>query len=797
MNNFYKKSIVAISGFLILSTSLFATETDFVPSYKPTLQVPKINGKIKIDGDLSDPAWKQAAVAENFAEVQPGDQIKTSVESKAYIMYDDDNLYIALIAYDDPTTIRTSYADRDNIFRDDYFGIMLDTYGNQTWGYEIFVNPYGIQADLRTTEGQGEDETLDLIWESIGKVTDSGYQVEIAIPFASLRFPDKEKQTWRANFWRDHQRDIRRKYAWAAQDRDNSCFLCQWGYLTGIENIKSGKNIELIPNIIASQFGEREEYQDPASEFNNGDPDAELSFSGRYGLTSNSSLELAINPDFSQIESDEAQIDVNQTFGLFFGERRPFFQEGSELFDTWIDAIYTRSINDPEAAVKYTSQFGRTGIAILSAEDKNSPILVPLKQQARYGIADKSYVNIIRAKQTYGEDSHFGFLLTDRRYSDFGPADTTKGGSGTTFGVDANIRIAKHWRIETQTLLSKTKEIFDGHPDNDSLITSTQTYFDNGQYTVELDGESYWGDATYLSLERGGRSWNLDLDYWQISPTFRTDAGFNRSNDYRTVSLWTGYFFRPNTKWLVSWEPSINFGRKWSYDGKMDLTSFNDAAFDEWAGIEISADLRWQSFFYFNYVNSRERFFGKDFPGISKIYIEINSRFSELFGGGLSYAEGRTIWRDRDDPDLGYIHEFTIYGTLKPTERFVFSPSFIKSKMDRRQTYLNSPVHIGEAKNIFDATIFRARATYQFNRNLFFRLVVQYVDEEVLGDKERIIAVEPLLSYKINAFTKFFIGMASGYDYVLPDSGKNSLINPDYSLSNRTMFAKLQYLFRM
>ena len=825
MTQVSKNIIFTIFCLLIFTSVIFSAESDFTPAYKPTINVPRIDGKVKIDGDLSDPAWKQAAVADNFAEVNPGDQIKPDVATKALIMYDDKNLYIALIAYDDPNTIRTSYADRDNIFRDDYFGLMLDTYGNQTWGYEFFVNPYGMQGDLRTTEGQGEDETLDLIWESVGIVTDSGYQVEIAIPFASLRFPDNEKQSWRANFWRDRQREVRKKYAWAAQDRDNSCFLCQWGYLTGIENIKSGKNIELIPNIVASQYGERENYQDPSSDFINEDPDAELSFSGRYGLTSNSSLELAINPDFSQVESDEAQIDVNQTFGLFFDERRPFFQEGSELFDTWVNAIYTRSINDPEVAVKYTSQFGRTGIAVLSAEDKNSPILVPLQQQARYGIADKSYVNIFRARQTYGEDSHIGFLLTDRRFEDFGDGNSNKGGSGTTFGFDANIRIAKHWRIETQTLLSYTKEIYDAHPiidstfdttyildpitfdttgttidtteNRDDLISSSQTYFDSGKHTVDLDGETYWGDATYLSLERNGRSWNLDFDYWQISPTFRTDAGFNRSNDYRTASLWTGYRMRPNSKWLISWEPSINFGRKWAYDGKTALTSFNESAFDEWAGIEISADLRWQTFYYFNYVNSQETFFGKNLPGISKIYTEINSRFSEFFGGGFSYSEGKTVWRDREAPDLGYMHEFTIYGNFKPSERIVLSPTFVKSKMDRRKSYLASPEHTGEEKNIYDATLFRVRGTYQFNRNLFVRLVVQYVDESVYGDKERFIAVEPLVSYKINAFTKFFVGMASGYDYVLPDAENNTLTNAEYSLSNRTIFAKLQYLFRM
>ncbi|KAA3637293.1 MAG: hypothetical protein DWP97_01120, partial [Calditrichaeota bacterium] len=407
---------------------------EFRPQFKPTLHVPKVSQSIKVDGKLNEAVWKNAAVAENFAETSPGDQTKPGVDSKALIMYDEHNLYVALIAYDDPSTIRTSYSDRDNIFRDDYFGIMLDTYGDQTWGYEFFVNPYGIQGDLRTTTNSGEDGSFDVVWESIGIVTDSGYQVEIAIPFASLRFPDKEVQTWRVNFWRDHQRDLRRKYAWAATDRDLGCFLCNWGYLTGIENIKSGKNIEIIPNLVTTRAGQRLESKDPSSPFEYDDPEADISVNARYGLTSNSSLELALNPDFSQVESDQTQIDINSTFGLFYPERRPFFQEGSEMFDTWISAIYTRSINDPSVSTKFTGQFGRLGVAYLFAIDETSPILVPLRQQSRFAIAENSTVNIFRARQTFGQDSHLGFTFTDRRYDDFGDNEMHQGGSGTTFG---------------------------------------------------------------------------------------------------------------------------------------------------------------------------------------------------------------------------------------------------------------------------------------------------------------------------------------------------------------------------
>jgi len=336
--------------FLTIIPSVGAVKTDFQPRFKPTLNVPRIDETIKIDGILDDTGWLKATREDRFTEVSPGDQVEPPVGSEVWIAYNETHLYVALIAYDNPDEVRVSMRERDEIGLDDYFGIMLDTYGDANWGYELFVNPLGIQMDLRMVSSGNEDMSFDIVWESEGKLTKDGYQVEIAIPFSSLRFPDKKVQTWKANFWRDHQRDVRRRYAWSARDRDNPCFMCQWGSLTGIEDIKPGKNLEIMPNIIGYQSGAINDNSDPKSGFNNEDIDGEASFNVRYGLSSNSSLEVAYNPDFSQIESDADQVDVNTTFALYYSEGRPFFQEGSDLFNTWIDGIYTRSINDPEVA---------------------------------------------------------------------------------------------------------------------------------------------------------------------------------------------------------------------------------------------------------------------------------------------------------------------------------------------------------------------------------------------------------------------------------------------------------------
>jgi hypothetical protein len=262
---------------------------------------------------LNEIGWSEAVRAANFAETRPGDQTKPPVETEALVAYDDANFYIAFIAHDNPKAIRSSLRDRDQIWADDNIGLILDTYGDAAWAYEIFVNPLGIQGDLRWTP-QGEDDVFNIIYHSRGKITSTGYQVEVAIPFSSLRFPDKPAQTWRVTFWRNHPRDSRRQYSWAALNRDDPCFPCQFGTLTGLENVKPGGTFELLPSVVGFQSGQLLDSENPNSGFENSKVDGQASLGLQYAFTPSLNAEATYNPDFSQVESDAAQIDVSTTF---------------------------------------------------------------------------------------------------------------------------------------------------------------------------------------------------------------------------------------------------------------------------------------------------------------------------------------------------------------------------------------------------------------------------------------------------------------------------------------------------
>ena len=730
-------------------TSFVETAADeaFQPNIKPTISIPRTTGAIKIDGMIDDVEWRDAACAANFCEYNPGEKVRPPVATEVLIAYDDANFYLAFKAYDDPKSVRVSIVDRDNAWQDDNVGIIFDTYGDAAWAYEIFCNAAGIQGDVLWRSGD-EDTGFDLVFYSAGAVTDSGYQVEMAIPFKSLRFPNKPSQTWRATFWRNHPRGSRGQYTWAAVDRNVSCFPCQFGTLTGIENVKPGRELALLPSITGFQTAAIRDGDDPNSGLAYDDIDGRISLGARYSLSSSSTVEATYKPDFSQVESDAAEIDINSTFALFYPERRPFFQEGSDLFSTWIRTVYTRSINDPLFAAKFVGRMNRTNFAVLGARDEASPIVVPLEEQGAVVLGGRSTSTIVRVKQTYLDDSFVGGLVTTRSLDG--------GGSGSLGGIDGRHRIFEKYAIWYQGLVSRTEE------PNDTILTQDieQRFFEGEKHTVAFDNESYWGHGGYLGFSRDARHWNVSIDYTDKNPTFRTDNGFVTQNDRRELSIWQGYNFYPERKWATRIMPSLMIGRVWNYDGLRK---------DEWLRPEFFGVFAYQTEIYVAYLWSRENFRGYYFPGIRRVELEINSKFSDPVTLGMWFSAGRTIARNLDIPVLGKSIELDLWGTLKPLSNFLISPQFSYARMRHP-----------DGSEIFAGYILRTKFNYQFTRELMARLVIQYDDFDSHFD------LEPLLSYKLNPFTIFYIGSTHAYREFVGYDGLTQ--------TEQQFFLKFQYL---
>jgi len=725
----------------------------FVPNQKPSIQVPRVEGTIQVDGDLDEPIWSQAVRANNFTEFRPGDQIKPPVETEVLLAYDTNNLYLGFIAADDPSTVRASLRDRDQVFADDWIGIFLDTYGDAAWAYELVMNPLGVQGDLRWTPN-GEDTKFDIVFASRGKITARGYQVEAAIPFSSLRFPDRAEQSWKATFIRTQPRDSRRQYSWATISRDEPCFPCQFGTLEGIRGVRRATSLELLPSVTGSQFAARNLSQ-PGASLDSDKADAEVGLGARYSLTSSLTADATLNPDFSQVESDAAQIDVNTTFALFYAERRPFFQEGGDLFDTWIDAVYTRSINDPDGAVKLTGREGRTSIGYIGGRDEHTPIILPFEERSDVLVAGRSYSNILRVKQTFREDSFLGLLVTDQRLSG--------GGSGTLLGGDGSYRFKKNYRIELQGVGSRTVE-----PTDAALSAGVRTArFDDGMHTGALDGEDFWGHAAYASFERSARRLNFDFDYWETSPTFRAANGFVTQNDNQRSSFWIGNTSRPNTRVLEEVQPSVSVGRVWNSDGEFK---------DEWLNPGFFMRFKKQIGFSSSYLFSNERFRSGYFGGIRRGNFEMWVDGYERVQPGFFVSRGRFIARNLAQPVLGDGVNVSSWATVKPLQRFVIEPEYAYSQLR----------HPDGGPFIFSGYILRSRFNYQFTREMFARVILQY------NNFNDTFEIDPLLTYKVNPFTVFYAG--STHDFHELSSGAGSY---DLKQTKRQYFAKLQYLFRI
>ena len=743
------------------ATSAIADETGFKGTVKPQIQVSPATGQVVVDGVIGEPAWRTAAKATDFVEGYPGDRTMPPVQTEAYLTYDDKRLYVAFVCHDDPSSVRASFCERDQISNDDNVRFCLDTYGEAAWAYVFYVNPFGVQGDAMWANTGGEAAGYDLIWESAGMVTDSGYQVEMAIPFASLRFPNTEDQVWRADFWRNHPREAAAEYSWAAYDRNENCWPCQWGTLRGIAGVAPGRGIEITPSVIGYQSGSLQgtgEVQSPY-EFTNDNANGELSVWGKCSVSSNATVEATINPDFSQIEADAGQIDVNTTFTLFYPERRPFFQEGSDLFRAAVYTVNTRMINDPELAAKATLRFGRTSLGYILARDKQSPVILPSKERSDYLLAGKSTSNILRIRHTVGEGSEVGAILTDQRFDD--------GGSGSSLTHDGLFRLSPSVRARYHFTVSHVEEFDDA--DLTSQIPDPNVTFD-GKYTRAFDGEKFWGYFGYGSFGWWTSTWNASLAYQECSPTFRQHNGFFRQNDYRNVLSVVGYYYRLPSGLFETINPHIRAHREWEIDGS---EKYRTLELNLWTRLRAA-----QAGFYSQYVRTIENYGGVHYDRVWYIYQDAALQLGDLIQLTADAEFGHKIARRYGT--MGEMFDFGLSAVLKLHERLS-----VQQWLD----YACADELVSGAE-LYDGYIYRTRFNYQASRPLAVRLVVQY------DDFQKQWSIDPLLTYRLNAFSVFYLGSTHNYGELEEERPDGRPIVSNH-ITRRQFFAKLQYLFQI
>jgi hypothetical protein len=760
------KTIIPSDSTAIKDTS----SVSFVPNENPEVIIAKIpNDKIDIDGELKEEEWKSAVKINNFCEVDPGNNIKPAVNTDVLICYDEDNLYFGFICYEDKVNeIRKTLTPRDAMYNDDFADVLIDTYGEGKQAYEFVVNPCGIQGDLLWTNPGSEDDSYDAVWYSEAKIEKDRWVAEFAIPFKSIRFPDKNIHKWKIHVIRNRPRENRQQFSWAVISRDAPTLFTKSGTLKGVENVKSGKNLEILPSFVSSQSGNISDYSNANSEFVNEKIKGELGLNVKYGISSTLTADLTYNPDFSQIEADAGIINVNNPYTYFYAEKRPFFIEGANIFSTAFNVVYTRTINDPLIASKLTGKIGKIDVGYLVAYDQKTPFIIPFEDNSDFLSTDrKSLSNILRMKYTIKDETFLGFIFTDREVNKPGNDFLNVDGYNRVFGLDGNFKLGKNYFLDFQVLHYASKEITDSSYYNPGT-------FDNDKYSKTLDGESFSGFGAHLKLLRSAEHFNFELAYNDASPVARRDNGYMSNNDYRKVSLWAGYMFYPETDFLKRVEPSLYGIVRHTYEGGLKEIFLQPQLY-----FRLKHQLSFSTGFYL--VNNEE-FNGIYHKGVRRVFLNFSASTFSYLRGGFYTELGKYIVRS-ENPYVGYGGEFELWLTITPLENLIITADY---------TYFELAKNYGGEK-LYAGYILRNTFNYQILKDLSLRVITEY------SSFDKYFYVNPLLSYRPNPFTIFYLGFTHQYDNLnLLPSDPNYYQDPSkYVLSNRQFFLKFQYLFRL
>ncbi|MET0625049.1 MAG: DUF5916 domain-containing protein [Pyrinomonadaceae bacterium] len=799
------------------TTRVTPGETPALPPEKSApVTVARFEAPPVIDGKLDDEVWKGAAVLKDFYQTDPGYNIAPSKPTEVLIGYDARFLYFGFRAYDEPDKVRSTVAKRDSVAEDDNVRIILDTYNDQRRAYILIFNPLGVQQDGILTEGSGEDYSVDILMESKGVITSDGYTVEVAVPFKSLRYHSGKDQLWGVHAYRRIKRFNNELDSWMPISRNISGLLNQAGHITGLEEISAGRTLELIPSLTLSQTGRRVRGLPPRippndplatipDRFINPSVEMDPGLTAKLGITPTITLDLALNPDFAQVEADQTVVTANQRFPIFFEEKRPFFLEGIEIFRTPLTVVHTRAIVDPDAAVKLSGKRGRNTFGLLLASD-NAPgnytederteirqneerfLIDPVNTafDDRIRLVDRNaQIGILRVKRDVGKDSNIGFIATAYGFPER---------HNYVAGFDGRVRLNQQTTVSFQVLGTHSRRFFfDAERGGDFFRTGN-------------------GFAYYLYYEKAGK--NLNYNWTSLGRTrdYRASVGFTRRVNTNYDGFFVSYGSDPKPKAkFVSWRVFNAGSMNYDWQGRMQTW------IDESQAI---FSFKYQGYVGVGFVGGYDRIFEEEFGpvrtatragtfagpdperstyrkipyiygGITpskkySLFVNLTRTYGELdfdFGAGPRYPRvSPAALADPNaplDPGPGKAVNLFVSFSYQPTDALRASLDYTKSKLVRNDT----------GRTAFDVNIYALRATYQFSRFTFARARLDY---DTLASNLR---TQFLLGWTPNPGTSFY----AGYNDDLNRNGFSPFtgqLEPGFRRNGRTFFIKMSYLIR-
>ena len=729
-----KRHTISILVFLAVFASVLPAAARGEEFFKPLrTDVPPA-----IDGRLDDAVWREAPSLSAFKTFIPDFGREPSEKTAAYMAYDAENLYFAFKCYDrEPDKIKAAVASRDSIRSDDFICINLDTFNDQQALSAFYVNPLGIQTDSRWASGK-EDFSADFVWESAGRIDADGYTIELRVPFKSIRYAGKKRVEMSIFFERRISRRSEHGSYPALDPARGYFFLTQMMPLE-LEDIKQYTLLEVLP---AFTFGRTQEANESTQGelVRNEDLDIDdLSLTGKYGITSQLILDGTWNPDFSQVEADAGQVDVNLRYDLYFPEKRPFFLEGSEMFqlagaseaDPLLAVVHTRTIVDPRVGFKLSGKVGKKDtVASIFALDE-SPSGEP-----GYEPGGDRYAGftVLRYRRAVAGDGYLGAFYTGREYS---------GGSNRVAGADGQFRLSK---------------------------SSMLGFHGFGSWTrTGMDVAAAEGHALGLDYLYDTRNMGLSLVLYDISNDFQTDTGYLTRQGVAGLQASVSPRFYPKSRFFRKIMPTLSASAV--KDLPSGLFETNDTL-----GVVVLLPGNTSATFLGRY--STEVFLGRRFDTGGFLIGSQSQVTKELYLRG-QYFRGNSI-RYVADPYQGTGNLLSGIVTYKPSEKFDLTASLTYSDFYRQSN--------GEKE--YEYTIGRGRLTYQMNKYLFFRGIVEY------NSFRRELLTDLLASFTYIPGTVIQLGYGSIYDKVEWVDGEYREANRFLEMK-RGLFFKASYLWRL
>lgn len=749
---------------------------------------PRIDVQFTIDGVLDEPVWRNAAVLTGFSQYAPTDGLAAEDSTNVLVWYSPTAIHFGIRAYAEPGTVHATLADRDKIFSDDYIGIFLSTFNDGRQATVFGTNPLGVQGDGIVVERgpasggfsgtqvgrEPTDINPDFVFQSKGRLTDYGYEIEIRIPFKSLRYQSIDKQAWGINVLRKVQ-SRGQEHSWAPAQRAAASYIGQFGHLLDLTDLRRGLVLDVNPVITARATGAPTESDGYAFAREHVKYGANV----RWGVTNNLTLNGTVRPDFAEVEADAGQFSFDPRSALYFAEKRPFFLEGSEQFATPSELIYTRRILSPVAGVKLTGKISGTSIAYLAAVDDT------IASESRH---DHPIFNVLRIQRDLGSSSRAGIVLTDKEDGK---------SSNRVAGADVRLVFGKVYSFQAQGVMSRTER-----PGTPTLS----------------------GPLWRVSLDRSGRTFGARYAISGIDDEFRASSGFiSRGAVAHAVASHTLRTYGAKDAFVQSASGEVVLDGTWQYqrfvagDDAIEKKLHFNTNYTLRGGWQAGASLLLEKFgfddaLYSSYAVERHRGAVVDtiaFTGTARIpnrdyVLSLSTPQFRHFSFNAFYLWGRDEnFFEWAPSDIGYL---SAGATWRPTDRLRMEGTY------NYQVYRRP----GDGSTVGSGRIPRLKAEYQITRSIFVRAVGQYTanfqddlrDDSrtngpllvrtgpstfvpALGGSTNYFQADWLFSFLPTPGTVIYAGYASTMTELRP------LRFRDFERQRDGFFVKMSYLFRL